>query len=44
MKKKKKKIPNYKFVIYCRVGTPEQMSPQDDEDKRMELLKTTKKH
>ncbi|MDY3302734.1 MAG: hypothetical protein SOW78_00420 [Clostridia bacterium] len=42
MKKKKRK--NYKCVVYCRVGTPEQLTQTDDKEKENKLLKITQKH
>ena len=43
-KKKKKKKQEYKCFVYCRVGTPEQLTQTDDKEKENKLLKITEKH
>lgn len=43
-KKKKKQKQNQYCVCYCRVATAEQLSQTEDKEKRIELLKTTKKY
>ena len=40
----KEKRKNYKCVVYCRVGTPEQLTQTDDKEKENKLLKITQKH
>ena len=41
---KKKKKQEYKCFVYCRVGTAEQLTQSADEEKRIKLLKITKKY
>lgn len=41
---KKKKKQEYKCFVYCRVGTPEQLTQTDDKEKENKLLKITEKH
>ena len=41
---KKKKKQEYKYFVYCRVGTEEQLTQAADKEKRIKLLKITKKY